>query len=120
MPAEKIPMTTVTSSNIHAIGYDASRMTLAVHFRNGAIWHYPGAWQALYDGFARAESIGKFFNTHIKGKFTGAEKMTGTCPACGDIGWIGDTCADCGCQRYVRDERDGRTAYERPRQGSEV
>jgi hypothetical protein len=111
-------MTEVTSSNLHAIGFDETTKTIAVHFKNGSIWHYPGANPALWDRFVAAESKGKFFNSSIKGKFVEAEMMTGECPACGDIGWIGDPCLDCGTQRYVRKERDG--SSPRPRQGSEV
>jgi hypothetical protein len=105
MSAPKIPTTEIQSSNLHAIGFDEPTKTLAVHFRNGAIWHYPGASPELWKRFDAAESKGKFFNDYIKGKFTDAQKMTGSCPACRDIGWIGDECLDCGAQRYVVDDR---------------
>lgn len=112
MAAAKIPMTTVQSSNIHAVGYDGPTRTLAVHFRSGDIWHFPGVEPDLAQRFIGAESKGKFFYANIKGKFSTALKMTGECPACGDRGWIGDECADCGTQRYVREDD---RSVERPR-----
>lgn len=105
MPAEKIPLTEVSSSNIAAYGYDLARKWLDVQFVSGDIWRYPGVSFDLAERFSEAESKGKFFYANIKGKFTDAMKMTGPCPACGDKGWIGDACTDCGTQRYIREER---------------
>lgn len=104
--ADKIAMTPCESSNIAGFGYDLERHTLAVQFKSGDVWHYPGVSYDLAERFSEAASKGKFYYANIKGKFEAAEKMTGKCPACGDIGWIGEPCSDCGTQRYVREERD--------------
>lgn len=102
---EKIAMTPCTSSNIIGFGYDLTRHTLAIEFKSGDIWHYPGVPYDLAEQFSEAESKGKFYVANIKGKFEAAAKMTGKCPACNDKGWIGEACKDCGSQRYVREER---------------
>jgi len=99
--ATKIPMLPVESSNIAAVGHDAERKLLAVRFRSGSIFHYANIEPELHERFLSAESLGQFFGTQIRGKFPGA-KMTGDCPKCGaKNGWVGETCADCGCAEYV-------------------
>lgn len=99
-----IPQEPVVSSNLAAIGYDLQRQVLAVTFKSGDVWHYASVPSALAEQLFEADSKGKFFSTHIKGKFS-AEKMTGPCEKCGDKGPIGATCTDCGCGTYTRDER---------------
>ena len=63
-----IAMDSVESNQVAKIGYDAETKTLAVTFTRGtgAVYHYPNVEQATYDQFMAAESIGKFFGTHIK------------------------------------------------------
>ena len=63
-----IPMTPVESHQVAAVGYDASRKTLAVTFTRGAgaIYHYPNVDQKLHAAFMAAESKGKFFGEHVK------------------------------------------------------
>lgn len=63
-----IPMTTVVSNQIAAIGYDAATSTLAVTFTRGPghIYHYPGVSRETYDAFMAAESKGAFFGQNIK------------------------------------------------------
>lgn len=100
---DKIPLTPVESTAMHAAGYDPDTLTLAIQFKSGEIWHYPGVRPEIAKRFEAAESKGLFFVGNIKGKYLGAEKMTGPCPACGDRGWIGDVCTDCGTQHYVRE-----------------
>lgn len=67
-----ISMTAVKSSQIQSIGYDESTKTLAVKFVNGdSIYHYPDFEAKDFDKFKGAESIGKYFGSHIKNrKFT--------------------------------------------------
>lgn len=101
-----IPQASVVSSNLAAYGYDAHRQVLAVTFKSGEIWHYGSVSADLAEQFAEAESKGKFFVAHIRGKFPG-EKMTGPCPKCGDRGHVGRRCEDCGCAEYAREERRG-------------
>lgn len=106
--AEKIPLEPVESSNLAAYGYNVETQTLAVQFKSsGDIMHYDAVPLDLALQFGRAESKGKFYAVSIRGKFT-SNKMTGPCPACGDRGWIGEACTDCGTQRYVREERTPR------------
>ncbi|MFZ5783984.1 MAG: KTSC domain-containing protein [Pseudomonadota bacterium] len=64
-------LTLVTSSNIEAIGHDGQ--TLAVKFRNGGLFHYPGVPASEYEAMLRAESIGKHFHANIRGKFPGTK-----------------------------------------------
>lgn len=69
-----IAMTAVVPSQIEAIGYDADTKTLAVQFPGrgatpGAVYHYSDVPQETFNAFKSAESIGKYFGAHIKGKF---------------------------------------------------
>ncbi len=61
-----IPLTSVSSSQIEAIGYDEASKTLAVQFRKGAIYHYENVTPELYKSFSTADSLGKFFGANIK------------------------------------------------------
>lgn len=101
---EKIPIEPVDSSNLSGYGYNAGTHQLDIAFKSGDIWRYAGVPETLALEFANAESKGKFFNAHVRGKFS-PDKMTGPCPACGDKGWIGEVCTDCGTQHYIREER---------------
>jgi hypothetical protein len=103
--AAHIPMEPVESSNLSAIGYDPERSILAVAFKSGAIFHYATIDQALFFEFYNSLSKGSFYADNIKGKMPG-QKMTGECPKCGaKNGWIGETCADCGCEVYMDTRR---------------
>lgn len=65
-----IPLTPVDSSQIAAIGFDASSSTLAVQFKTrgapSSVYHYPDVPESLYDEFMGSSSKGKFFGQHIK------------------------------------------------------
>lgn len=63
-----IPLQEVKSSQVKAIGYDATTKTLAVQFTRGAgaIYHYPNVDAETHKAFVEAESIGTFFGKHIK------------------------------------------------------
>jgi hypothetical protein len=103
--AEKVPLEPVESSNLAAYGYDAARRWLDVQFKSsGDIMRYTDVPLELAQEFGAAGSKGKFYASRVRGQFT-ADKMTGPCPACGDRGWVGDECTDCGTQRYIREER---------------
>lgn len=62
-------MKAVKSSQIAKYGYDTHSKTLAIEFSTGQTYHYHGVEQASMDGFAKAESPGKFLQSHIVGKF---------------------------------------------------
>lgn len=64
-------MTSVSSSNIAALGYDAASQTLAVQFQNGDTWHYEPVPQETYDSVRSAESVGRAFNSEIRGSYDG-------------------------------------------------
>src|SRR5688572_5585971 len=100
MAAEKIPLEPVESSNIAALGYNPEKLILAIQSKAGTIFHYAGVPLDVAAGFLGAESIGRFYVERVKGKFTG-QRMTGLCAKCGDEGWEGETCADCGTRTYV-------------------
>ena len=90
--AIKIPVTECLSSTLAGIGYDEGRQILAVQFRTADVWHYAGVPLALWYDFREAPSKGSFYAKTIRGHYPG-EKMTGSCPKCGDTGWLGEPCA---------------------------
>ena len=62
----------VTSSAISAIGYSPAAQTLFIKFPSGNVYAYPEASTDLWASFQAAESKGKFYGQHIKGKLTGS------------------------------------------------
>lgn len=65
-----IQLNPVKSSQIAAVGYDADKEVLAIRFNGGLkVYHYEGVSQKDFDKFNGAESIGKHFHAHIRGKF---------------------------------------------------
>jgi hypothetical protein len=65
-----IAMQAVKSSQIASIGYSPENKTLAIKFNNGQkVYHYAGVSQEDFDKFSAAESVGKHFGAHIRGKF---------------------------------------------------
>ena len=59
----------VESTAIEMVGYDPIDMALAVMFKGGATYLYPGVPQHLYDQLTVAESKGSFINKYIKPNF---------------------------------------------------
>lgn len=100
----RIPLEPVESSSLKARGYDAERRILAVQFANGHIFHYGSFPLETATEFGGAESAGKFYAAHIKGKYPGL-KMTGACPACAAVGYVGDGCS-CGDGDFTGADRD--------------
>ena len=97
--SERIPLEPIASSSLSAIGYNPAKQILAVQFKNGTIFHYAGISLDLAGELGLADSKGSFYAKNIRGKFQ-AERMTGVCSQCGDEGWIGEECGDCGCSDY--------------------
>lgn len=62
--------TTVSSSNISAIGYDADNQVLEVEFTNGAVYSYSGVPSGEYEGFMNADSKGKYLHANIKNRYS--------------------------------------------------
>lgn len=58
-------LTTVESSMIHAVGYDAETKTLEVVFNNGNIYRYQDVPPEEYEGLMNAESKGRYMRANI-------------------------------------------------------
>lgn len=56
-----------TSSNVEAIGFDND--TILVQFKGGGIYEYRKTKKDLYEDLKKAESVGKFLNSKIKGSY---------------------------------------------------
>lgn len=61
--------TTVSSSNIAEIGYDANLRVLEVLFHNGGLYQYFDVPQSEYESLMNANSHGQYLNRNIKGQF---------------------------------------------------
>lgn len=59
----------VDSSSLRSIGYDAANLILEVEFRNGSVYQYTNVPDELWARFRRAESMGKFFQDHVRDRF---------------------------------------------------
>lgn len=60
---------TVSSGNISEIGYDPANETLELMFHHGGVYQYYNVPNHVYEQLRRAPSIGKYFNSEIKGRF---------------------------------------------------
>lgn len=61
--------TPVKSSQIVSIGHDPATSTLEIEFPRGALYRYSKVPAEAAAALMKAESIGKHFGQHIKGKF---------------------------------------------------
>jgi hypothetical protein len=59
----------VTSSNIHAVGYDSESQSLEVEFTTGAVYNYAYVPSTEHEGLMNAGSKGKYFNANIKNRY---------------------------------------------------
>lgn len=96
----RIDRETLESSHLESAGYDPTRQILAVEFKTGRIFHYAPVTPEQAFAFYSAPSKGRHYSQQIKGKIPG-ERMTGPCANCGEEGWIGDPCTDCGTAVYT-------------------
>lgn len=114
----RIELEPVSSSSIHAVGYDAARLLLAVQFKNGDVFQYANITEGLAEAFVTSESLGRFYASRIKGQFSAA-KLTGLCSKCGAGGYLGDACSDCGCATYSEPPRPvlHLVSYDTPKSG---
>lgn len=60
----------VSSSVIRSIGYDQVSKTLEVQFKTGAVYQYKRVDSSTYLSLINADSIGNFFNQHIRGVYS--------------------------------------------------
>lgn len=65
---DPLSMISVSSDAIRAVGYDGQ--TLAVQFTTSAtVYLHPGLPYAVYVGLMQAESMGQYYNRHIRGRY---------------------------------------------------
>jgi len=58
--------TSVRSSTIRSIGYDASHQLLEVEFLSGSIYQYQGVPPSIHSAFMTAPSHGSYFTEHVR------------------------------------------------------
>jgi len=63
-----IPMQTLESSCVAAVGYDRDRAQLHVEFVNGSHYQYEAVEPETWQDFRNASSPGQFYNRNIKGQ----------------------------------------------------
>ncbi|BAU05105.1 KTSC domain-containing protein [Fischerella major NIES-592] len=66
---QSIAMLPMNSSMANAIGYDSDRNILQIEFHNGAVYQYSDIDQDTWQDLHQADSIGKFFNENVRGKY---------------------------------------------------
>ena len=66
---DDIEMTGIESSNLARVGYDADTLRLVVEFGIGSRYIYFGVKENVYQSFMAADSKGRFFHAHIRGKY---------------------------------------------------
>jgi len=65
-----IPLTPVSSRAVAALGYDPETKTARVQFSSGREYEYPGVEEHEFAALRDADSIGRHFNTHWRGRGT--------------------------------------------------
>lgn len=66
---QSIAMLPMNSSMANAIGYDSDRNILQIEFHNGAVYQYSDIDEDTWQDLHQADSIGKFFNENVRGKY---------------------------------------------------
>ena len=65
-----IQLKPIQSSNLAATGYDPATKVLAIRFTGGdKVYHYQDVPPEVAAGLDSAESAGRYFASHIRGKF---------------------------------------------------
>jgi len=59
----------VRSSSIASVGYHSGSHILELEFEGGRLYQYFDVPREVHYGLMGAESIGRFVNSHIKGKY---------------------------------------------------
>jgi len=73
------PTHEVTSSNIKTLAYDQESQTVRVEFKNkktgetSAVWDYRPMTQQGFNDWLEADSIGHYFQAHVKGVLAGTK-----------------------------------------------
>lgn len=61
--------TSVRSSELKSIGYSPKERILEVEFNSGGVYQYDFVPFEIHNALMSAQSHGKYFNGHIKGKY---------------------------------------------------
>ena len=64
-------LTPINSTALKACAYEPATQTMFLQFPSGNVYSYADVSTDLWAGFQAAESKGKFYGQHIKGKLTG-------------------------------------------------
>jgi hypothetical protein len=51
------------------VGYDPAKQVLEVEFHGGAVHQYDGVPPDLPEKMVKSDSVGRFFNQHVKNQF---------------------------------------------------
>jgi hypothetical protein len=68
----KLDFTPVVSSNIGGLAHDGA--DLHVQFKNGSHYVYASVPRDIYHSALAAESVGKFIDQNVKGKFSHSKR----------------------------------------------
>jgi hypothetical protein len=60
-----------------SVGYDAEAQVLEVEMRGQRVYRYIGVPELVYHRFARARSLGEFFNAEIRDRYA-CERVSAT------------------------------------------
>ena len=60
---------TVSSSNLHSVGYDSSSAILEISFHSGGVYQYYNVPESVYFSLLNASSKGKYFHQYIKNRY---------------------------------------------------
>jgi hypothetical protein len=63
------------STSLHAATYEEQSSLLELEFRSGASYRYSGVPAQTYQELMLAESKGRYFNQHIRNRFTYAKSI---------------------------------------------
>jgi hypothetical protein len=61
--------TSVSSSNVRSVGYDAEAQVLEVEFVSGGVYQYSGVPASVYSSLMSAASKGSYLASHIKNRY---------------------------------------------------
>jgi hypothetical protein len=60
----------VRSSNVEAVGYDSSELTLYVRYLDGSEYAYYGVPEFIYDDLLSTNSIGSYLHVYVKNQYS--------------------------------------------------
>lgn len=63
----------VVSSLLKSVDYSPALRLLDLEFNSGSVYRYYGVPDFIYDGLMKADSLGRYYNAHIKGQYESRE-----------------------------------------------